>query len=414
MQNDERQTTLTRPRVLRISSRHQDVPMRFAQPGTVALMIAGAEGADMLNRIADAVEREDLEEVERLHAETKQAFARAILSSDPAKVAQEHERTHVAFVHGRRRVVVGMFTPSGIPIAHSLALLDGDQVDPESFAIAVSRLAGTDDEVHALAVARVPQLTQLERNVLVLAPRGLSGGVELGFWAEAFVARVAADLGQRAVEWAADELGIADQINAARDIIGQVEHAAQDVVGAAFDAADGVIHGLAEAAGIDGVIQAGEDVVHAVGEVVDAVDHAVDNVAHAAADVAADAAGAVVNAAADAADAVGHAVVDAADAVGHAVADAADAVGDAVGAAVDWVADHIFGSSSLEFQQQFEEAAMAQKTFQNAFQRQIEAGTLSLETIKPAASLAELVSLRSQIVRQTAPRVRAVSLLKRG
>jgi hypothetical protein len=387
--------------------------MRFAQPGTVALMIAGAEGAEMLDRIASAVEREDLEEVERLHAEMKEGFARAILSSDPAAVEKEQQRTHAAFVYGRRGVVVGMFTPSGIPFAHSLALLDRDQVDPESFAVVVSREPGTDDEVHALAVARVPALTPLERNVLVLAPRR-PGGVELGFWAEAFVARFAADLGERAIDWVANEIGIADQINAARDFVGQVEHAADDIVGAAFNAADGVIDGLAQAAGIDGIIQAGEDVVHAVGEVAGAVDHAVDDVAHAAADVVADAAGAVVNAAADAADAVGHAAADAADAVGHAVADAADAVGDAVGAAVDWVADHVFGGSSLEFQQRFEEAALAQKTFQNAFQRQIEAGTLSVETIKPAASLGELVALRSQIVGKTAPRVPAVSLLKRG
>ena len=50
--------------------------------------------------------------------------------------------------------MLGMFTPSGIPVAHSLALLDGEEVDPNSFAVAVSRLAGTNDEVHALAVAR--------------------------------------------------------------------------------------------------------------------------------------------------------------------------------------------------------------------------------------------------------------------
>lgn len=44
--SDDRQATLIRPRVLTISSRHHDVPMRFAQPGTVALMIAGARARE--------------------------------------------------------------------------------------------------------------------------------------------------------------------------------------------------------------------------------------------------------------------------------------------------------------------------------------------------------------------------------
>lgn len=341
------------------------------------------------------MEREDLTEVERLYTTTKEAFTRALLTADPAAVAKEHERTHAAFVHGRRRIVVGMFPPQGIPVAHSLALLDADDVDPDDFAVAVSRLRGTDDEVHALAVVRVPKLTRLEREVLSRVPALRPGGVEFGYWTEAVVARFAADLAGRAVEFAANEIGIADQIHAAQNIVGQVEHAADDIVGAAFDAADAVIHGLAQAAGIDAVIQAGQDPVHAVANVVDA-----------AADVVADAAEAVVDAAADVVGDAADAVVGAAEAVG-------DAVGDAVGAAVDWVAENVFGDASLEFQQRFEEAAAAQKTFKTAFGRQIEAGTMRLDTIRPAASLDELVAVRAQLVRQAAARTPRVSLLRK-
>ena len=388
--------------------------MRFAQPGTVALMIAGAEGANLLESVANAAEHEDLDEIERLYTLIKEQFASAMLSADRETFVSEHERTHATFVHGRRRVVLGMFTPSGIPVAHSLALLDGEEVDPDSFAVAVSRLAGTNNEGSALAVARMAEPTALELEVMRARERAGLPGLEIGYWTEGVVARFAADLGERAIEYAAEQLGFAEEIEAARAFVGQVEHAAEDVIGAAFNAADGIIHGLAQAAGIDGIVQAGEDVAHAVGNVVGAVDNAVNNAVDAAAGAVADAAGAVVDAAANAVGAAANAVGAAADAVGHAVDAAADAVGDAVGAAVDWVADHILGGVDPEYQAQFEEAAAAQKTFQKVFQRQVDVSVARIETIRPAASLGELIEVRSQLVRRAAPRKRAISLLARN
>lgn len=418
MPDPGRRTALVQPRVLTISSRHDAVPMKFAQPGTVALLVANADGAELLQQIGDAVEREDLAEVERLYTTTKEQFAATMLTADRETLAREHDRTHATFVHGRRRVVLGMFTPTGAPVAHSLALLDSEDVDASSFAVAVSQAEGVDDEVFALAVARQAELTPLEREVLGRIPDEVGrgpGAVELGYWTEGIVARFAIDLGERAIEYAANELGVTDQIRAVQDIVGQVEHAAEDVVGAAVDAADGIIHGLAEAAGIDGIIQAGEDVVNAVGDVVNAVDNAVNNAVDAAADVVADAAGAVVDAAADAVGQVADAVGQAAEAVGNAVDAAADAVGDAVGAAVDWVAANIFGGTDEEFQAQFLEAAAAQQTFQRVFQRQVDSGIARLETVQPAASLDQLIAARSQLVaRAAAPRTRAISLITRG
>ena len=45
------------------------------------------------------------------------------------------------------------------------------------------------------------------------------------------VARFAADLGERAIECAAEQLGFAEEIEAARAFVGQVEHGAEDVIG---------------------------------------------------------------------------------------------------------------------------------------------------------------------------------------
>lgn len=420
---DRRNISVVKPKVLTISSQQPDRGMRFAQPGTVAMLIAGAEGAAHLDAIAEAVESENFEEVERLHVESTTLIAKTLLTADKQALADQHERTHATFVHGRSHVVLGMFTPSGVPVAHSLALLDGETADPEDYVVAVSRFDGTEDPVTALVVAWEPQFTPLEREVSLRVPElvGRAGALELGYWVEGIAARFAVDLTERAIEFAAEELGVTDQIHAVQDLVGQVEHAAADIVGAALHAADGVIHGLAEAAGIDGIIQAGEDAVLAVAHVVNAIDNAFNAVVDAGAEVVADAVGVVVQAAehvvVEAAVEVGHAAEAVGNAVGDAVVGAADAVADVVGAVVDFVAD-IFGGTdelrgSLELKEQFELAAAAQLTFRTVFEEQLQLNLTRIETVRPAASLGELIHARSQLVRASRVRRPALSLVLR-
>jgi hypothetical protein len=81
-----------RPLVLEISEKYHDVPMRFAQPGTIAMLVAGPRGEAQLKRIVKAVRSGDLKEVERLHRAIVRRFGRSLL--DPRHDIRSFDAPH--------------------------------------------------------------------------------------------------------------------------------------------------------------------------------------------------------------------------------------------------------------------------------------------------------------------------------
>jgi hypothetical protein len=287
-----------RPIVLEISERHHDVPMRFAQPGTIAMLVAGPRGETELNRIVEAVRSENLEEVERLHREIVRHFGRSLLDPSHDVRSPEDIPVFTTFRYGRKTLRRGMCTSTGLIVARSLALYDGAHLNHADFDVVHHRRSDADGRVTAVVVIRRPRLTDLERKMIAKIPAAAAEvhlGEDAGFFAGAIVANALAHVGERALVATAKELGVDGYIN-------DVRNAANEIYNAAVNGAHNAAHEVAQDVGVEGII----------------------NVAEAAVGVVENAVGAV--------NALGEAAVDA----------AVDFVVDAVGAAVDWVAHNIF------------------------------------------------------------------------
>lgn len=287
-----------RPLVLEISERHHDVKMRFAQPGTIAMLVAGPRGEAQLDRIIKAVRSESFEEVERLHGEIVRHFGRSLLDPEHDVRSLEEIPVFTTFRYGRKTLRRGMCTSSGLIVARSLALYDGAELNHADFDVVHHRRADAEGRVTAVVVIRRPRLTDLERKMIKQIPAAAAEahlGEEVGFFAGAIVGHALAHVGERALQAAARELGVDGYIN-------DVRNAANDIYTAAVNGAHNAAHAVAQELGVEGAI----------------------NVAEVAVGVVEGAVGAV--------NALGEAVVDV----------AVDFVVDIVGAAVDWVAHNIF------------------------------------------------------------------------
>jgi hypothetical protein len=292
------------PLVLEISERHHDHKMRFAHPGTIAMLVAGSRGEAELHRIVEAVRAEDLDELERLHRQIVRHFGRALL--DPSHDVRSHEDIPVftTFRYGRKTLRRGVCTSNGLIVARSLALYDGAELDHKEFEVVHHRRADAEGGVTAVVVIRRPRLTDLERRMIRQVPAAAAEvhfGEEVGFFTGAIVGHALAHIGERAVEAAARELGIDGQIN-------DVRQAANDIYTAAVNGAHDAAHAAAREVGVEGALDVAEAAVGAV----EGAAHAVET--------------------------VGEAVVDA----------AVDFVVDVVGAGIDWVAHNIFTVDNAE------------------------------------------------------------------
>jgi hypothetical protein len=305
--------------VLEIDARHHDHAMRFAQPGTIAMLVAGPEGEEHLHRIEEAVRAEELDALDEAHAGIMRQFGRSLLEPRHDVRRLDAVPVFTSFRYGQKTLRRGMFSTSGLLVARSLALYDGAKLDPSQFQVVHHRARDAELRVQTLVVVRVPRLTDLERKMIEQIRADVAEvnlGEEVGMFTGAIIGEAARELGARAVEWVAHEIGIDQQLH-------DLQHAAEDVYHQAVNDAQEVVHQVAQELGVDGIINAAEDVAGLVTAVEGLADRAVDA--------------------------------------------AVDFIADAVGAAVDWVAHNIFtvdGANQADQQQADQQQADQQQADQ--------------------------------------------------
>ena len=315
-----REVVLVKPKVLEISERHHDLRLSFAPPGTIALLVASAGGERELQRLVQAIEKENFAELEAVHSELAHRFADFVLAPSWNVDALYKVPVFVSFRYGAKTLRRGMFAHGGLPIAHSLALYDGAALDAKHFTVVEHRARGHKDAVHAVVVVRKPRLTDLERHLIERIPAEVSSeinlGEEYGMWTAVVVGQVVADLGKRVIERVADELTVGDQVRAVEGVITAPAAVVQGI------GAEGV-------RAIEGAVNAGLDVIG-----------------------------------------LGQAARDVEGAVGHAVDDVVNAIVDAVGDAVAWVTHNIFTADNAQADQGQAQQAADQGQAQQADQGQ--------------------------------------------
>jgi hypothetical protein len=267
-----RPVDFSRPLVLEIDDEHHDVPMRLAQPGTIALLVARKEGDPELRRIVDAIRDGDLRRADRVYTETLRDFGRSLL--DPKHDVKSIDDIPVfsSFRYGRKTLRRGMCTTSGLQVARSLALYDGARLDPGEFQVVHHRKQGNKERVRSVVVVRKPRLTKLERTIIEKVPAEsteINFGEDVGMFVGVIVGAVAEEFAERAVNYTAQVLGIDKEIQAGQQAVANAKAEINDFV-----------HEVADDFGIEGVINVAEagfnavDAVAGVGEA--AVDYIVD------------------------------------------------------------------------------------------------------------------------------------------
>jgi hypothetical protein len=259
-----------RPLVLEIDERHHDLDLRFALPGTIAMLVADSEGADEFNALVDAIRAEDFDAVEAIYSTSVRAFGWALL--DPSQDVNDLNDIGVftAFRYGPKTLRRGLANRPGLRIARSLALYDGAPLDNEQFGVVHYRRADYHGPAHSLVVVRKPRLTPLEQQVIAAVP-GDDGeshlGEDVGFFVGAIVGF--AQVGGRVVDAVARAVGTADVIHG-------VEQQVQDVYNQAVNAAEDWVRQAAQDLGVAGIIDVTAAAVNIVEGAVTVVEGAVD------------------------------------------------------------------------------------------------------------------------------------------
>ena len=192
------------PRVLEISERHHDRRLAFAAPGTIALLVASDRGREDLDRLVEAVEKEDFDQLEAVHAGVAHQFVDFVL--DPAWDLDADYRVpvFVGFRYAHKTLRRGMFAHGALPVAYSLALYDGAPLDPERFGTIEYRSPRSAERLHSVVVVRKPRLTEIEQHLISTLPAEVRPepnlGEEYGFWTGVVVAQAVGNLAQRVHE----------------------------------------------------------------------------------------------------------------------------------------------------------------------------------------------------------------------